>query len=88
MAVCWEIATHSAYDMVSEYKYLIVNLFFPPRLLKWEFLSDCAFSFPGHCLLVPFSQLENFYYDFLSSLFFIFIFIFYLFFFLFFLFIY
>ena len=25
----WEIAAHSAYDMFSKYKYLIVNLAFP-----------------------------------------------------------
>ena len=32
----WEKADHSFY--------LIVNLvFFPPRFLEWEFLSDCAF---------------------------------------------
>ena len=29
MAAYWEIATHSAYDMFSKYKYLIRNLFFP-----------------------------------------------------------
>ena len=39
--------------MFSKYKYLIVNLFFPP-FLEWEFLSDCAF--PDHSLLVPFFQ--------------------------------
>ena len=32
------------YDMLSKYKYLIVNLFFPPRFLKWDFLSDFSFS--------------------------------------------
>ena len=41
----WEIADHSAYAaMFSMYKYLIVNLVFLPRVLEWEFLSDCAFS--------------------------------------------
>ena len=46
MAAYWEIAAHSAYNMFSRYKYLIVNLlfFFPPRFLECEFLSDCAFS--------------------------------------------
>ena len=44
MVAYWELAAHSAYDMFSKYKYLIVNLFFPPRFLKWEFLSDCATS--------------------------------------------
>ena len=29
MTVYWEMAAHSAYDMFSEYKYLIVNLVFP-----------------------------------------------------------
>ena len=28
MAVSWEIASHSAHDMFSNYKYLIVNLDF------------------------------------------------------------
>ena len=28
MAAYWEIAAHSAYDMFSKYKYLIVNLLF------------------------------------------------------------
>ena len=44
MAAYWEIAAHSANNMFSVYKYLIVNLVFPPRFLKWEFLSDCFFS--------------------------------------------
>ena len=40
-----KIAAHSAYNMFSWYKYLIVNLFFsPPRFLEWESFSDCAFS--------------------------------------------
>ena len=38
-----KIAAHSAYDMFSWYKYLIVS-FFPPRFLEWESFSDCAFS--------------------------------------------
>ena len=42
MAAYWEIAAHSAYDMLSQYKHLNVNLvLFPPRFLEWEFLSDC-----------------------------------------------
>ena len=44
MATFWEIAASSAYDMFSWYKYLIVNAFFPPRLLELEFLSDCTIS--------------------------------------------
>ena len=32
-----KIAAHSAYDMFSWYKYLIVYLvFFPSRILEWE----------------------------------------------------
>ena len=38
------IAAHSAYNVFYKYKYLIVNCFFPPRFLEWEFLSDCAIS--------------------------------------------
>ena len=52
MAVYLEIAAHSAYDMFSKYKYLIVNLVFPPWFLEWEFLSVAPF--PGHYILVPF----------------------------------
>ena len=49
-----EIVAHSAYDMFSWYKYLIVNLVFsPPRFLEWESFSDCAFF--NLCLLIPFS---------------------------------
>ena len=40
-----KIAAHSAYEMFSWYKYLIVSLlFFPPWFLEWESFSDCAFS--------------------------------------------
>ena len=40
-----KIAAHSAYEMFSWYKYLIVSLVFsPPRFLEWESFSDCAFS--------------------------------------------
>ena len=39
-----KIAAHSAYDMFSWNKYLIVSFFFPPRFLEWESFSDCAFS--------------------------------------------
>ena len=40
-----KIAAHSAYDMYSWYKYLIVSLFFS-RLGFWsgDLFSDCAFS--------------------------------------------
>ena len=40
-----KIAAHSAYEMFSWYKYLIVGLFFfPPWFLESESFSDCAFS--------------------------------------------
>ena len=40
-----KIAAHSAYEMFSWYKYLIVSLvFFQPWFLEWESFSDCAFS--------------------------------------------
>ena len=54
MAAYWEIAAHSAYDMLYKYKYLNVDLFFfPPRFLEWEFHSDYAFSSSLHtCTLL------------------------------------
>ena len=40
-----KIAAHSAYEMFSWYKCLVVSLFFfPPWFLEWESFSDCAFS--------------------------------------------
>ena len=33
MAAYWEIAAHSAYDVFSKYKYLIVNLVLPTSFL-------------------------------------------------------
>ena len=52
MAAYWEIAAHSAYEMCSKYKYLIVNLVFPHLgFLEWEFLSDCAFFYGLSVLL-------------------------------------
>ena len=45
MATYREIAAHSAFEMFSWYKYLIVSFgVFPPRFLEWESFSDCAFS--------------------------------------------
>ena len=39
-----KVAAHSAYDMFSWYKCLIVNLvYFPPRFLERDYHSDCAF---------------------------------------------
>ena len=44
MATYWKVAAHSAYEVFSWYKYLIVNIVFsPPRFLECESLSDCAF---------------------------------------------
>ena len=51
VAAQWKIAAHSAYDMFSMYKYLIVNLVFPPRFLECEFFLIAPF--PDCCLLVP-----------------------------------
>ena len=40
-----KIAAHSAHEMFSWYKYLIVSLVFsPPWFLERESVSDCAFS--------------------------------------------
>ena len=35
-----KMTAHSSYNMFSKYKYLIVNLVFPPQFLECEFLSD------------------------------------------------
>ena len=37
-----KIAAHSAYEMFSWYRYLIVSLVFSH--LEWESFADCAFS--------------------------------------------
>ena len=40
-----KITAHSAYEMFSWYKYLIVSLVFSHLgFLEWESFSDCAFS--------------------------------------------
>ena len=40
-----KIAAHSAYEMFSWYRYLIVSLVFSHlRFLEWESFADCAFS--------------------------------------------
>ena len=40
-----KIAAHSAYEMFSWHKYLIVSLVFSHLgFLEWESFSDCAFS--------------------------------------------
>ena len=54
MATYWEIAAHSAYDMCSWYKYLVVYLvfiFFSPRFLEWEFNLILIAPFPDRCLV-------------------------------------
>ena len=49
-----KIAAHSAYDMFSWYKYLIVSLVFP-TLVFWSFGNLFLIApFPDLCLLVPF----------------------------------
>ena len=48
-----KIAAHSAYDMFSWYKYLIVNLVFS-HLSFWSGNLFMIAPFPDHCLLVPF----------------------------------
>ena len=47
-----KIAAHSAYDMFSWYKYLIVNLVFS-HLRFWSGNLFLIASFPDLCLLVP-----------------------------------
>ena len=40
-----KIAAHSAYEMFSWYRYLIVSLVFSHLgILEWESFADCAFS--------------------------------------------
>ena len=53
MAAYWENAAHSANDMFSKYKYLIVNLVFS-GLGFWSGNFFLIALFPDHCLLVPF----------------------------------
>ena len=53
MAVYWEIATHSAYDMFSKYEYLIVNLVFS-HISFWSGNFFLIVPFPYHFLLVPY----------------------------------
>ena len=47
-----KIAAHSAYDMLSWYKYLIVNLVFS-HLGFWSGNLFLIAPFPDRCLLVP-----------------------------------
>ena len=48
-----KIAAHSAYDLFSWYKYLIVNLVFPTSVF-WSGNLFLIAPFPDRCLLVPF----------------------------------
>ena len=59
-----KLAGHSSYNgqlrdlnISSLSKYLIVNLFSPPRCLEWGFILIAPF--PDHCLLVPFYMFKN-----------------------------
>ena len=53
MATYWEKAAHSAYDMFSWYKFLIVNLVFSHLGFGVGIFFLIAL-FPDRCLLVPF----------------------------------
>ena len=58
MATYWEkyIAAHSADEMFSWYKYLLVSfVFYRLGFLEWESFSFLIAPFPDLCLLVPFS---------------------------------
>ena len=59
MAAYWEVTAHSAYDMFSKYKYLIVSLVFPTSstvnfydehsnavLLRWFYLFNAVVYVP------------------------------------------
>ena len=52
VAAYWEMAAHSAYDMFSKYKYLVVNLVFS-HFCFWSGNFFLIAPFPDHCLLVP-----------------------------------
>ena len=58
MATYWEIAAHSAYDMFSLYKYLIVHLVFS-HLGFWIGNLFLIAPFPDLCLFVLFSMLSD-----------------------------
>ena len=58
MAAFHEIAAHSAYDMFSKHKNLIiVNLIFP-HIVFWSRNFFLIAPFPDRCLLVPFYNHE------------------------------
>ena len=54
-----KIAAHSAYDMFSWYKYLIVSLVFS-HLGFWSRSLFLIAPFPDLCLLVPLNICRNF----------------------------
>ena len=54
----WKIAAHSANEMFSWYKYLIVGLVFS-RLGFWSGNLFLIAPFPDLCLLVPFYVIES-----------------------------
>ena len=58
MATYWEIAAHSAYEMFSWYKYLIVSLVFS-HLGFWSGSLFLIAPFPDLCLLVLFSNYSS-----------------------------
>ena len=58
MATYWEIAAHSAYEMFSWYKYLIVSLVFS-HLGFWSGSLFLIAPFPDLCLLVLFILMSN-----------------------------
>ena len=60
MATYWEKAAHSAYDVFSWYKCLIVGLVFS-RLGFWSGYLFLIAPFPDLCLLVPFLDLRFWY---------------------------
>ena len=51
MAAYWEIVAHSAYNMFSQYRYLIVNLDFS-HFGIWSGIFFLIAPFPDHCRLV------------------------------------
>ena len=56
VAAYWALAAHSAYDMFSQHKYLIVSQgFFLPRF-RWGRNFFLIAPFPDHCQLVSFSS--------------------------------
>ena len=58
MAACWEIAAHLAYDMLSKYKCLIVNLVFP-QLGFWRGNFFLVTPVADHCLRVRFTMAKQ-----------------------------